>query len=118
MSLASVLTIAALLLVGLAVGLLAWLAITQPGFSFQGIWARALAGHKPSRLYMALVLLAFALALAAQVLRIVESRNSRPQSAASPGFSILGLVENISWVHAPAYAHSHPGRTSAHATDA
>ena len=86
MSLASTLTVTAVFLFVLASGLLVWLAVTQPGFSFHGIWNRALAGHKPSRIYMVLVIVAFALAVAAQALRITESKVSRSHATISSKF--------------------------------
>lgn len=59
------------------------MAITEKGFSLQGIWERALSGHRPSQVYMILSVLAFLLAVSAQVVILVQNNDQKARVAAA-----------------------------------
>jgi hypothetical protein len=68
----SILLFLALILLLLSLVFLVYMALTIKGFSFHGIWDRALRGDRTSRLYMYLVLAAFGCAIAAQILGLAK----------------------------------------------
>jgi hypothetical protein len=90
------LLVVAFVLLACALAVLVYLALTTEGFSFHGIWEKALEGHRPSQLYMALVLVAFCLALANQVLYLRAGSSKTASSKSGHAAPELQTVPSLS----------------------
>lgn len=87
MSVASSLMLAALTLIAFALPLAGYILVKERTLNFQKVWTLAVVGRRPARLYVAVVLVAFALAVVGWFFALADHRAEKRVGAAAPNLA-------------------------------